>query len=60
MCSSDLAQVNSLLLEKHHLLEVITVLIDPTSKLNTVLDSGTEKQVKLDSNQNAFRATPAI
>jgi inulin fructotransferase (DFA-I-forming) len=41
-------------------LAVTTVLVDPGSAGNTILDSGTEAQVVLDSAANAFRATPAI
>ena len=36
-------------------LPVTTVLVDPESKRNTVLDSGTENQVALDIAANAFR-----
>ena len=39
-------------------LEVKTVLIEKQSFGNTVLDSGSEAQVELDKEDNAFRATP--
>lgn len=41
-------------------LAVTTVLVDPESVRNTILDSGTEAQVIVDTAVNAFRATPAI
>ncbi|MGB3910907.1 MAG: NosD domain-containing protein [Pseudolysinimonas sp.] len=41
-------------------LAVTTVLVDPESVRNTILDSGTEAQVVVDTAVNAFRATPAI
>ena len=39
-------------------LVVTTVLVDPGSTRNTILDSGTDAQVVLDRTVNAFRATP--
>lgn len=39
-------------------LEVKTVMIEKQSVGNTVLDSGSEAQVELDKQSNAFRATP--
>ena len=39
---------------------VTTVLVDPASMHNTVLDSGTEPDVVLDAAVNAFRPTPRI
>jgi inulin fructotransferase (DFA-I-forming) len=55
------AQVDSLLhAEPSAELDVTTVLVEPTSARNTILDSGLETQVVLDSTKNAFRATPAI
>jgi hypothetical protein len=41
-------------------LAVTTVLVDPESAGNTILDSGTEAQVVVDTAVNAFRATPSI
>ncbi|WP_199423239.1 NosD domain-containing protein [Actinotalea solisilvae] len=41
-------------------LAVTTVLVDATSVGNTVLDSGDEAQVAMDTGVNAFRATPSI
>lgn len=40
--------------------EATTVLIDGQSANNTILDSGTLKQVKLNKTKNAFRPTPMI
>lgn len=40
-------------------LEVTAVLVQQESEQNTVLDSGTDKQVLMDRTLNAFRATPA-
>lgn len=37
---------------------VIAVLVEKESIQNTILDSGTEKEVRLDKSTNAFRATP--
>lgn len=39
-------------------LDVTTVLVEPSSVGNTVLDSGTTSQVILDARANAFRPTP--
>ncbi|MGX6979401.1 NosD domain-containing protein [Vagococcus elongatus] len=53
------AQVEALLTtDSAESLEVKTVLIEKQSVGNTVLDSGSEKQVELDKKVNAFRATP--
>jgi inulin fructotransferase (DFA-I-forming) len=55
------AQVDALLstdAAKH--LPVTTVMVDPESKQNTVLDSGTEDQVHIDLATNAFRASPTV
>jgi len=41
-------------------LAVTTVLVDPGSAENTILDSGTEAQVVMDTARNAFRATPTF
>jgi hypothetical protein len=41
-------------------LAVTTVLVDPESARNTILDSGTAAQVVVDAAVNAFRATPDI
>jgi inulin fructotransferase (DFA-I-forming) len=41
-------------------LPVTTVLVDPGSTGNTILDSGTTEQVVLDEAVNAFRPTPGI
>lgn len=55
------AQVDALLAtDASDGLVVATVLVDPESARNTVLDSGTETQVVADRRVNAVRATPAI
>lgn len=55
------AQVNALTATKNlEELEVINVLIENASSNNIVLDSGTEKQVIINLEKNAFRATPSI
>ena len=41
-------------------LEVISVLVEQKSFKNTILDSGTADQVRLDKTVNAFRGTPEI
>lgn len=41
-------------------LPVTTVLIEPGSTANTVLDSGSDSEVVLDPKVNAFRATPTL
>lgn len=59
--SAYAAQVDALLstdTAKH--LAVTTVLVDPQSKRNTVLDSGTEPQVSMDFEANAFRPLPVV
>ncbi len=40
--------------------EVTTVLVDPGSTRNTILDSGCDSQILADRNVNAVRATPTI
>ncbi|PZF60346.1 right-handed parallel beta-helix repeat-containing protein [Curtobacterium sp. MCBD17_034] len=55
------AQVDALLTtDAAGRLNVTTVMVDPGSAGNTVLDSGTEDESVLDRTANAFRATPAI
>lgn len=55
------AQVDALLAtEASDGLAVTTVMVDPGSTRNTILDSGTDAQVVVDASANAFRATPAI
>lgn len=55
------SQVDALLtVSKSKELEVINVLVEDKSNLNTVLDSGDEKHVSLDEKKNVFRATPTI
>ena len=55
------AQVDALLAAKgSDGLGVITVLVDPASAHNTVLDSGTDAQVIADRGANALRATPGV
>lgn len=39
-------------------LEVIAVKVEEASSFNTILDSGTEAEVEIDRDVNAFRATP--
>jgi inulin fructotransferase (DFA-I-forming) len=52
-------QVGALLSTKNlSALDVTTVLVDRDSVRNTILDSGSERQVVLDRAVNAFRATP--
>ena len=59
--SAYAAQVDALLAtESSEGLAVTAVMVDPGSVRNTILDSGTEDQVVLDTTVNAFRATPAI
>ena len=41
-------------------LAVTTVIVDPESARNTILDSGTDDQVIADRAVNAFRATPMV
>lgn len=41
-------------------LDIVTVLVEPSSSGNTILDSGTDGQVTLDRTVNAFRPTPGI
>lgn len=41
-------------------LAVTTVMVDPESTRNTILDSGTEAQLVVDAAANAVRATPAL
>lgn len=55
------AQVDALLgARSSRPLEVVTVLVDPASTANTVLDSGRRDQVVIDATVNAFRPTPGI
>jgi len=55
------SQVDALLTTgESKVLDVKTVVVEDESKLNTILDSGTDEQVIMDKSQNAFRATPAI
>jgi hypothetical protein len=59
--SAYAAQVDALLsTDAAERLAVTTVMVDPESKRNTILDSGTEGQVSLDATANAFRALPAV
>lgn len=54
-------QVDALLAVKElKELKVITVLVEKGSVRNTVLDSGSDEQVIMDKNINAFRATPVL
>lgn len=54
------AQVNALLTtEASEPYTVKTVLVEDESHDNTILDSGSNKQVVMDRNKNAFRVTPA-
>jgi len=41
-------------------LAVTTVLVDPASSGNTILDSGSDAQVVADRAANAFRPTPTV
>ncbi|WP_348788874.1 NosD domain-containing protein [Leifsonia sp. NPDC080035] len=55
------AQVDALLATaESQTLDVFTVLVEPTSTSNTILDSGTAAQIALDAAANAFRPTPTI
>ncbi|NEM91118.1 NosD domain-containing protein [Galbitalea soli] len=55
------AQVDALLsTTASDALGVTTVLVDPASARNSVLDSGTEEQVVADRTANAVRATPTV
>ena len=55
------AQVNALLTtESSDRLAVTTVLVEPASARNTVLDSGADSEVVMDRTANAFRPTPTI
>ena len=60
--ASDLcfsAQVNALTsTDKRIVLDVTAVLVEKESLQNIILDSGSDKQVILDKQVNAFRATP--
>ena len=59
--SAYAAQVDALLsTDAAERLAVTTVMVDPESKRNTILDSGTEGQVDMDVAANAFRASPAV
>ncbi|WP_314146642.1 NosD domain-containing protein [uncultured Leifsonia sp.] len=55
------AQVDALLATAaSQTLDVFTVVVEPTSTSNTILDSGTAAQIALDAAANAFRPTPTI
>ncbi len=55
------AQVDALLAtDASEVLAVTTVLVDPASNGNTILDSGSDAQVVVDRATNAFRALPVI
>ncbi|SDZ26135.1 NosD domain-containing protein [Herbiconiux ginsengi] len=55
------AQVDALLSTAvSNSLDVLTVVADPESTGNTILDSGTEAQIVADRRANAVRATPTI
>lgn len=55
------AQVDALLsTEDADALAVTTVMVDPASTRNTILDSGYDSQVVVDTAVNAFRATPGL
>lgn len=55
------AQVEALLAtDVSDRLEVVSVLVEPESVKNTILDSGVTSQVRLDKTVNAFRGTPEI
>ncbi|GGI45860.1 inulin fructotransferase (DFA-I-forming) [Agromyces flavus] len=55
------AQVDALLAtEGSQPLEVTTVLVDPASTRNTILDSGRADQVIVDTAVNAFRPIPSV
>jgi hypothetical protein len=59
--SAFAAQVDSLLtIEESASISVTTVLVEPESQQNTVLDSGNNEQVIMSKNLNAFRATPTL
>ncbi len=53
------AQVNALTsIDKRRRLDVVHVLVENQSAENMILDTGSEKQVVMDRNRNAFRPTP--
>ena len=55
------AQVDALLTaDKLETLDVVTVLVEKESLQNTILDSGSDAQVVMEKNVNAFRAIAAI
>ncbi len=54
------AQVGALLTVESELFPVTTVLVEAGAIGNTVLDSGSEDQVIIDKNKNAFRPTPTL
>lgn len=59
--SAFAAQVDSLLqVGTPKKISFISVSISESASENIVLDSGTESQVKLDKNKNAFRPTPTL
>ena len=54
-------QVDALLMAgDSHDLPVFAVSVDPSSVSNTILDSGTEAQVRVDTTVNAVRVTPTV
>lgn len=55
------AQVDALLTEgEKQSVDLQSVVVDPGSTRNVIIDSGTESQVHLDKAANAFRATPSL
>lgn len=55
------AQVEALLTtDAAGILSVTTVLVDPVSTGNTILDSGTDAQLAVDAAANAVRASPTV
>jgi inulin fructotransferase (DFA-I-forming) len=55
------AQVDALLAtEASQALDVTAVMVDAASVRNTILDSGRDDQVVVDTAMNAFRATPSV
>ncbi|CAJ1203075.1 Inulin fructotransferase [DFA-I-forming] [Companilactobacillus paralimentarius] len=55
------SQVGALLsTQQSSSIQTINVLVEKESKRNTILDTGTDDQIVLDKQVNAFRATPSI
>lgn len=55
------AQVDALLAtDASDSLDAVSVLVAPSSTRNTILDSGTAEQVRVDERRNAVRFTPAV